>query len=134
MAGIFNSLAKLSKSTGLFWKLCFVAGMISGPQYFYWKYGRDFTYNKTTYTLFDTDNYAIKHLSLFGWVLGGVLVGFGTAMSGGCTSGHFVCGIPQRKARSTIATIVFLCTAIGMATYRHNHPFMEKGNIITKTI
>jgi uncharacterized membrane protein YedE/YeeE len=95
VAGIFNSLIRFSKRTGFFWKFCFFVGLISGPQYFYWKYGRDFTYNKQTYTFFDTDNFAIKHLSLFGWVLGGVLVGFGTRMSKGCTSGHFICGIPS---------------------------------------
>jgi len=134
MSGIFNSLIKFKKSTGFFWKLCFVAGLITAPQYFYWRYGREVEFNKKTYTLFDTDHYAIKHLSLFGWVLGGVLVGFGTRMSSGCTTGHLICGIPKRQARSLVATLVFLCSAVGMATYRHNHPFMEKGNIFTKAI
>lgn len=55
-------------------------------------------------------------------------------MSTGCNSGHFVNGVPRRQASSIISFIVFLGTAIGMATYRYNHPFMEKGNIVTEAI
>jgi uncharacterized membrane protein YedE/YeeE len=50
----------------------------------------------------------------------GVLVGFGTRMSGGCTSGHGVCGIGRLSARSLVAVIVFM--AAGMAaTYGVRH-------------
>jgi len=47
---------------------------------------------------------------LFG---GGILIGFGTRMSGGCTSGHAIFGISQRQAPSLYATMVFF--AVGMA-------------------
>jgi uncharacterized protein len=43
-------------------------------------------------------------------ILAGLLVGFGTVMGSGCTSGHGVCGIGRRSARSIIATIVFMST------------------------
>ncbi len=49
-------------------------------------------------------------LALFG---GGILVGFGTRMSGGCTSGHAIFGISQRQWPSLLATAVFF--AVGMA-------------------
>src|SRR6266704_766260 len=47
-------------------------------------------------------------------LLAGVLVGFGTAQGGGCTSGHGVCGISRLSARSIVATLTFLVT--GMAS------------------
>jgi len=44
---------------------------------------------------------------------GGVFIGFGTRMSGGCTSGHAIFGISQRQLPSLYATMVFF--AVGMA-------------------
>lgn len=41
-------------------------------------------------------------------VAGGLLVGFGTRLGGGCTSGHGVCGISRLSARSIAATAVFM--------------------------
>jgi uncharacterized membrane protein YedE/YeeE len=50
-----------------------------------------------------------------GWVAAaGLLVGFGTRMAGGCTSGHGVCGLGRLSARSLVAVLVFLAT--GMLT------------------
>lgn len=45
-------------------------------------------------------------------MLGGVLVGFGTRLGSGCTSGHGVCGLARLSPRSLTAVIVFLCTGI----------------------
>lgn len=50
-----------------------------------------------------------------GWPLiigAGLLVGFGTRMGGGCTSGHGVCGIARSSRRSIVATLVFMGSAI----------------------
>ena len=47
-------------------------------------------------------------------VAGGVLVGFGTRMGGGCTSGHGVCGISRLSPRSLVATAAFMVA--GFAT------------------
>jgi len=41
----------------------------------------------------------------------GVLVGFGTRLGSGCTSGHGVCGISRMSPRSIVATLVFMTTA-----------------------
>lgn len=48
------------------------------------------------------------------WLLGvaGVLVGFGTRMGNGCTSGHGVCGLGRLSVRSLAAVLVFMATAI----------------------
>jgi len=45
--------------------------------------------------------------------LAGALVGFGTRMGGGCTSGHGVCGLGRFSLRSLVAVMVFM--AAGMA-------------------
>ncbi len=45
-------------------------------------------------------------------LLAGLLVGFGTRLGGGCTSGHGVCGLARRSRRSLVATIIFICVAM----------------------
>jgi uncharacterized membrane protein YedE/YeeE len=45
-------------------------------------------------------------------VIAGVLVGFGTRLAGGCTSGHGVCGVSRGATRSIVATATFLAVAI----------------------
>lgn len=44
-------------------------------------------------------------------LLGGFLVGFGTRLGNGCTSGHGVCGLGRLSARSLVAVLTFLLTA-----------------------
>ncbi|MCB0415110.1 MAG: YeeE/YedE family protein [Bdellovibrionales bacterium] len=41
-------------------------------------------------------------------VFGGLLIGFGTRMGSGCTSGHGVCGISRLSPRSIVATVTFM--------------------------
>lgn len=48
-------------------------------------------------------------------VLGGVLVGFGTRWSGGCTSGHGLSGVGRLQPASLVATAVFFGVAIGVS-------------------
>ena len=52
--------------------------------------------------------------SLVQLVIAGLLVGFGTALGSGCTSGHGVCGIARLSPRSIVATILFVGS--GMVT------------------
>jgi uncharacterized membrane protein YedE/YeeE len=55
-------------------------------------------------------------------LLAGVLVGFGTRLGSGCTSGHGVCGLARRSPRSLSATATFI--ACGMLTvYVMRHVF-----------
>ena len=53
-------------------------------------------------------------------VLGGLLVGFGTTLASGCTSGHGVCGISKFSIRSTIATLCFMFSGI-VTVFIFNH-------------
>jgi len=47
-------------------------------------------------------------------IIGGLVVGFGTRLGSGCTSGHGVCGMSRLSARSLVATATFMLT--GFAT------------------
>jgi uncharacterized membrane protein YedE/YeeE len=57
------------------------------------------------------------------WVViagAGLLVGFGTRLGGGCTSGHGVCGMARLSPRSIVATLIFMGTAmVVVAMARH---------------
>jgi uncharacterized membrane protein YedE/YeeE len=44
-------------------------------------------------------------------VAGGLLVGFGTQLGNGCTSGHGVCGLARGSRRSLAATVTFMASA-----------------------
>jgi uncharacterized membrane protein YedE/YeeE len=61
-----------------------------------------------------------------GWltlVAAGVLVGAGTRLGGGCTSGHGVCGISRLSPRSLLATVIFMSAGIAtVAMLRHVMP------------
>ena len=48
--------------------------------------------------------------------LAGIIVGFGTSMGGGCTSGHGVCGLSRFSSRSLVATILYLGVGIVVAS------------------
>ena len=47
-------------------------------------------------------------------IIAGLLVGYGTVLGSGCTSGHGICGVARFSIRSIVATIVFI--AVGMIT------------------
>lgn len=53
-------------------------------------------------------------------VAGGLLVGFGTRLGGGCTSGHGVCGVARLSPRSLAATVLFIAAgAAAVFAVRH---------------
>jgi uncharacterized membrane protein YedE/YeeE len=51
---------------------------------------------------------------------GGLLVGFGTQLGSGCTSGHGVCGVARLSPRSLAATFIFMLTG-GLAVFVLRH-------------
>ena len=80
------------------WKLAFLAGLLAGGVLLALLRPSSFT--------------QLPHPSL-GWAVGGgLLVGFGTRLGGGCTSGHGICGIGRLSKRSLVATIVFMGVAM----------------------
>ena len=61
------------------------------------------------------DGAAVSGSSPFGWfgmLSGGLLVGFGTRLGSGCTSGHGVCGLARLSKRSLAATLTFMLFGI----------------------
>ena len=71
-----------------------------------------------------TGGFSLPLPTMPGWtsvVLGGLLVGFGVRMAGGCTSGHGVCGMARLSPRSITATVVFMAmAAIVVFIVRHS--------------
>ena len=78
--------------------LLFLLGLIIGPL------GYIFFTNTSV-------NFEITN-SYFFIFIAGFLVGFGTRLSGGCTSGHGICGISRFSLRSIVATISFIISGI----------------------
>ena len=52
----------------------------------------------------------------------GVLIGFGTRLGSGCTSGHGICGVARLSRRSMAATAIFMAVAM-VTVYLHRHVF-----------
>lgn len=50
-----------------------------------------------------------------GFFVSGLLVGFGTKLSNGCTSGHGLCGLPRFSIRSMVAVCTFLFMLLDLA-------------------
>lgn len=47
--------------------------------------------------------------------IGGLLVGYGTRLANGCTSGHGICGLGSLQLPSLVAVITFIATAVATA-------------------
>jgi uncharacterized membrane protein YedE/YeeE len=81
------------------WRVAFVAGLIVAP---------------LVYALFAPWPVPTIAAGPVALVAAGLLVGFGTRLGSGCTSGHGVCGLSRLSPRSLVATLVFMAT--GFAT------------------
>jgi uncharacterized protein len=104
VSGIFGGL--LTANNDRTWRLAFIAGLIAaaliGP-------------------LFGTPGAArLSSSNLVLYAAAGLMVGFGSRMGNGCTSGHGVCGFARISSRSIVATLVFMGVAfITVAIVRH---------------
>ena len=103
ISGIVASMLKLLPSTAG-WQYCFIGGLVLSG--IVWQLaGMGLT----------IDMVATPALL----IPGGLLVGFGTRLGSGCTSGHGVCGIARFSMRSVVATGTFIvCGAITVAVLR----------------
>jgi len=54
----------------------------------------------------------VTHVAPWQLALGGFVAGFGARLSGGCTSGHGICGLASLQLPSLLAVLIFLATAI----------------------
>jgi len=105
VSGIVGGLLSPPKNDTL-WRAVFIAGLLTGGLLF---------------RLFSPHAFDIDVSRSAGAVaLAGLLVGFGTRLGSGCTSGHGVCGLSRLSPRSLVATVTFI--AAGVATvYLINH-------------
>ena len=60
----------------------------------------------------------LEHASLSALIAGGLVVGLGTGIGNGCTSGHGICGLARFSKRSLIAVVVFMTAAAAMVFIR----------------
>jgi uncharacterized membrane protein YedE/YeeE len=98
IAGISGILAGVLKPVrgDTLWRICFLGGLVAGGMLL-----RIFLP-----TAFDFG--IIRPLPML--IVAGLLVGFGTRLGSGCTSGHGVCGVSRLSPRSVAATATFIFT------------------------
>ena len=95
ISGIVGGLLQRDKAGDFAWRVAFVLGLILAPLLYQ-------AVAKLPESPLDS-----------GWislVLGGGLVGFGSRLGSGCTSGHGVCGLSRLSPRSLVATVTFMGT------------------------
>jgi uncharacterized protein len=105
ISGIFSGLLNM-RGEDKGWRVAFIAGLILAP------------------VIAGLIGHAMAPPKLpANWaviIAAGLLVGFGTRLGAGCTSGHGICGIGRLSPRSIVATIVFMVVAIiTVAVTRH---------------
>lgn len=125
MSGMFFTIIRLKQNEGLIWKVSALAGLVLVPFLFYYGESKHININGYEYRVLDDQEQATSDLSLAGWAVGGLLVGFGTKLGNGCTSGHGVCGLPRLSLRSFVAVGIFMSTAVAVATLRLYEPFLN---------
>ena len=103
ISGIIGGLLQ-KKSTDQVWRIVFILGLVLSP---------------FLYAIFQP----LPPLSIQTptpiIIIAGVLVGFGTRLGSGCTSGHGVCGLSRLSGRSFIATFVFMLAGFITVYIKH---------------
>jgi uncharacterized membrane protein YedE/YeeE len=96
VAGVSGILGGAMAASGeRIWRLAFLAGLPIGALAFSQVRGTPITIDASPTAL----------------IVAGLLVGFGTQLGSGCTSGHGVCGLARFSTRSAVATATFMGTA-----------------------
>lgn len=101
IAGISGVLGGMLEARGeeLTWRLTMILGLIAGGAIMF---------------VIAPDSFGVPpaDLPILGIVAAGLLVGFGTRLGSGCTSGHGICGLSRFSVRSFVAVGVFMATAV----------------------
>lgn len=100
LAGISGILWRLtfSKPADAWWRVLFLAGVVGGAALYY--------------GLFGGAPVARENFPVWLLIVSGFLVGYGTSLGNGCTSGHGVCGLGRLSLRSLVAVLTFLLVAM----------------------
>ena len=99
ISGVFSG-SVFAEHGDKFWRAAFVLGLIAAPALWALSNG-----NQPPFDI--TENWTLI-------IAGGLLVGFGTRLGSGCTSGHGVCGLSRLSPRSMASVVLFM--GAGMAT------------------
>ena len=94
ISGIYFNVISVNKS-GFLWRFLFITGLIIGPVILSF-----FSFTDLGFEMPNTNPLVV--------IVGGLLVGYGTQLGSGCTSGHGVCGIGRLSIRSIVGTCVFV--------------------------
>lgn len=97
ISGIVGTALERPKND-ILWRLVFIAGLVGSAIVFA--------------PLIDVSRTAPVETNLWLIVLAGLLVGYGTRLGSGCTSGHGICGISRLSVRSLVATGIFMASGI----------------------
>ncbi len=98
ISGILGGLLNF-ETTDKKWRIFFLLGMLFGGLLLR-------NYDQDQFFKIETKALTID------FVIAGFLVGFGTLLGNGCTSGHGVCGISRLSLRSIFATVLFISSGI----------------------
>lgn len=96
ISGIFSTAIRFTDGAALRW--LFVAGLVIGAFVHQWL-------SPGTYPVRESVSGSMLAIA-------GLLVGFGTGLGNGCTSGHGVCGLGRLSPRSLVATVIFMLIAM----------------------
>lgn len=100
ISGIAGGVIYPESRDDIGWRLVFVLGLILGGFFYQWLgIGAGVDHIE-----------AVVSKPML--VIGGLLVGIGTQIGTGCTSGHGICGLARRSPRSLVATLCFMGSAI----------------------
>ncbi len=97
ISGVVGGLISPQRGEWL-WRLAFALGLVAG--------------GVAVFALSPGSLRIEAHRPVLVVALAGALVGFGTRLGGGCTSGHGVCGIGRLSPRSAAATAVFMASGV----------------------
>jgi uncharacterized protein len=105
ISGILGGLLTAPAWRERFWRLAFILGLIAGAGFYALvRGGLPLELQASGATL----------------LMAGLLVGVGTRLGSGCTSGHGVCGLARRSPRSLVATMIFIGTAVCTVFLTHH--------------
>ena len=97
ISGIVGGLLPPTPASDKGWRIAFMVGLIAGPVLVALALG--------------IPAVGAPMVGIGGALLAGALVGVGTGLGSGCTSGHGVCGLARLSPRSLAATLTFMATA-----------------------
>ena len=108
ISGILGNLIATKETDQKFWRIIFILGVLIGPLIFILLFK-------------EIKSEMVANTTLL--IISGFLIGLGTSLGNGCTSGHGICGLSRFSIRSIIATLVFVIS--GMITV-----YLINGNLL----